>query len=354
MRLNICDVGSHGHQEGLQQLEALGAALPASWHWRHVVSSAGERLNERAFWVSVPHPTAPLGVLISVARSRRVPWANIAHVEQLGDAYFAEHAARVARMLLLGVQSLGRVMRLNIRLLHLNEQVRGSLGTAFADEGGERVSSPSMYTQTHVLDVQDTAAQMFTRLPARTKRRIREPGKHGLVVRTNAVVLQDIPRLIALMDASFARTGGQLGQKQRVHDLSRAVHNPQHYPLVTLEHAERTDNERIVAFALGAYNGDHVTYCHGASARGEGLSGGLSLSDAPVWALVEWGVNRGVSWVDLGGISPVDSPDDPLAGISAFKRNFGGRDAHVADEWRLTLNRFNVRLETYIGKLRGA
>lgn len=345
-RIELCEDGSAEHRRALQQLEASGVSVPASWR---PCEGEGSTNRERRLWLSFAGYFIPLGVLLLVSRSRRVPWARIARVEHLGNPYYAQHAAKVAQLLRRGTLAVGRVMRLEVRLLHRERSVRDSLSKALQHEGASTVTAPRMYRHTHIIEVTASAAQMFAQLPSVARRRIRQPTNHGLLTRTNAASLADIPRLLSLLDSAFSRTGGHPQMSAWENDLSRAVCNPEFHPLVTLEHADRPRPERIVSFALGAHNGDHITYQHGASERGGGL-GGLPLGYAPIWALAEYGISRGVRYIDLGGISASSDPSHPLHGITAFKRNFGGQDAEIADELSLTLNATNVRLEKHVGK----
>ncbi len=347
LRVALSDDGSTEHRRSLQELRDAGVSVPASWHPEVGDASA---FGERRIWLSEAHPAAPLGLMVSISSSRRVPWARIAHIEHLGDPYLAKHASRIGQLIRVGAQQIGRVMRLEVRLLHREASIRESLAAGLADQGAHGVRHPAMYRSTRVLEVLGTSAQMFAKLPGVARRNICQPLNHGLLIKTNAVRERDVPRLLALMEATFARTGGHEHRDRWARDLLRAVRNPDHRPLATLERAEGSGGNAIVAFALGAHNGDHITYHHGAVDRSAGL-GSLPLGYAPIWALVEWGVSRGVRWIDLGGITTSTDPSHPLQGITAFKRNFGGQDAIVADEMRLTLSPANVQLEKTLGVL---
>jgi lipid II:glycine glycyltransferase (peptidoglycan interpeptide bridge formation enzyme) len=156
--------------------------------------------------------------------------------------------------------------------------------------------------------------------------------------------------MLELMEKAFSRTNGRPRLAPAQQDLLAAIDGPEFRPLITLERPDRTGLERIVAFALGAFNGDHVTYVHGAAERGGGL-GRLPLAYAPVWELMRWAADRGATWFDLGGIPPTDDPNHPLAGIASFKRRFGGQDIEVASELHLTLSPLDTRIERAVGLL---
>ena len=80
------------------------------------------------------------------------------------------------------------------------------------------------------------------------------------------------------------------------------------------------EGERL-ATALVVYFGDRATYLFGGSLprRREVMAPYLLHFEAMRAAR-----ERGHRWYDLYGVSPADQPGHPWAGISAFKRKFGG------------------------------
>jgi lipid II:glycine glycyltransferase (peptidoglycan interpeptide bridge formation enzyme) len=52
-----------------------------------------------------------------------------------------------------------------------------------------------------------------------------------------------------------------------------------------------------------------------------------------VWDLVGWAADMGVDWFDFGGVTEDGTgSDDPLGGISDFKRHFAQRPEEVAED----------------------
>ena len=58
-----------------------------------------------------------------------------------------------------------------------------------------------------------------------------------------------------------------------------------------------------------------------------------------IWALIRWARDTGATWLDLGGITggTSESNNDPLAGISEFKRKFGGEQLVIGEDWQFDI-----------------
>jgi hypothetical protein len=70
-----------------------------------------------------------------------------------------------------------------------------------------------------------------------------------------------------------------------------------------------------------------------------------------LWKLVETAKVRGALTFDMGGITD-GGPDDPLAGISDFKRRFPGFEANIGRERLLEIKPMRCRLFSVLQKLR--
>ena len=65
-----------------------------------------------------------------------------------------------------------------------------------------------------------------------------------------------------------------------------------------------------------------------------------------IWALIRWARDTGATWLDFGGVteSASESSNDPLAGISEFKRKFGGEELVIGEEWQFDAAPLRQRL----------
>lgn len=95
-----------------------------------------------------------------------------------------------------------------------------------------------------------------------------------------------------------------------------------------------------VSAALLVYFGDTVYYYHGASKR---LPASLPANQLVQWTAIKEARLRGARKYNFWGIAPEDEPDHPFAGITTFKKGFGGEAfdfAHAHDlplSWRYYL-----------------
>ena len=110
--------------------------------------------------------------------------------------------------------------------------------------------------------------------------------------------------------------------------------------------------DKIIGGIIATFFGDTATYYYGAS----------SNEDRNVMApyLLQWEVikdakKRGHKYYDFLGIAPPNSPNHPWAGVTSFKRKFGGHDKHYirCQEYSFKpLVHFLYKIRKWIKKLR--
>lgn len=85
---------------------------------------------------------------------------------------------------------------------------------------------------------------------------------------------------------------------------------------------------QVLAAAIIGYFGDSVSYLHGASVK----------SDVPAAYALQWQAildakEAGYKLYDFWGVAPNDNPKHPWAGLSLFKRGFGGYPVRYVSAW---------------------
>ena len=111
---------------------------------------------------------------------------------------------------------------------------------------------------------------------------------------------------------------------------------------------EDLDPANLLGFAWGTSHGDHVEYRAAGMTRIEGKN--ISVGYPLMWALILWAKQSGAAWFDMGGVTLPETPDDPLAGISDFKRMFSQVTEEVGEEWTLEPHPAKTRLANLLGK----
>jgi hypothetical protein len=112
----------------------------------------------------------------------------------------------------------------------------------------------------------------------------------------------------------------------------------------------RTDVEgdaALLAYTWGRHHGDHAEYHVGASTRDPAIR--TPLAYPLMWELITWARRTGARWFDLGGVT-AGGGDDPLGGISDFKRYFSERVEEVGEEWELEPHAARAALARAIGR----
>jgi lipid II:glycine glycyltransferase (peptidoglycan interpeptide bridge formation enzyme) len=78
---------------------------------------------------------------------------------------------------------------------------------------------------------------------------------------------------------------------------------------------------RDVAAAILIHYGDTVFYHHGASLQ---LPGNVPAAHLLQWTAIQEAKRRGATHYNFWGIAPENQPEHPFAGITVFKKGFGG------------------------------
>ena len=95
-------------------------------------------------------------------------------------------------------------------------------------------------------------------------------------------------------------------------------------------------NGTIVAANLMIFWGDQAIYLHGASSREHRNVMAPYLLH---WEMIKKSKNQGKEHYDFWGIAPPDMPNHPWAGITRFKKGFGGTEVSYSGTFDLSQNK---------------
>lgn len=292
----------------------------------------------------------PAGLfMVDINRSRALPTHRLWRVSRFGRSFVP--AARAVGLRYLAARAREeRVLRVSLECLAIPPLTLSEVLADVAEAGFRPAPHFRQYAETILLRLDAPDEVLLGRLQGKTRRDIRAAAKHQMEVRA----IDDarwIPRMEALLQATFARTGGRHDAGTLVPVLALAREHPDRARVVGLFRSGRDGDGSLLAFAVGYHHGDHVEYATAASDRPADVHAPLGYALA--WDLVRWARDTGATWLDFGGITsdPHDDADARRGGIADFKRYFSANVVTVAAEWELEPHPFAARLAGVVSRL---
>lgn len=284
------------------------------------------------FSVRAANGAAANGLALTASPSRALPGHVTLLAERFGPSDDGSREAELRALAEYGKRQ-SRVLRIHLEIFSRDANLRARIARCAHDLGFKRREKPRVYAETVVLDLTPELAEIFSTLHSTARRHIRSVEKHRLLVSpvTDPAYAE---RMSQLLRETMARTGGSYHQ----HDWPAIIGFSGEYPglsrIVGIFRETGSDPESLLAFAWGRNHGDHVDYAVAASTRVADLKAPLGYAAA--WDLVSWAKANGATWFDFGGISAGShASDDPVGGISDFKRYFSKQSETVGEEWVL-------------------
>jgi hypothetical protein len=343
----IAPAGSHQHRADWETLHAAGKRLP----FDHSPAAALVRAGAADLWCRSEDASGALlrGAVVHVDRSRKLPFMQLGRLthacvllEDLRDDALTSLLQRVR-------EAAHNMVQLSVHLYSTAPDRRRALEQQL-QRIGFRVESPARgYHRTLLLPLQHDEPQLLAAMTYAARRGIRQVAKLGYTVR-QLDAADPVARLSQLHQAAHHRTGG----RARVIDFEALAHaaaaDPDSSVLFGVFHPTREAGSALVGFVHGVVADDTVVYASAGTERAADI-GSAPLSYGLVWELMRWAQQRGVRYFDFGGITPVDQPHHPLAGISEFKRKFSGKELQVASDMVLPVAPLQSRLLAATGRL---
>jgi hypothetical protein len=265
-------------------------------------------------------------------RSRALPGHLVVRAEKCGAALPPEtiHTA------VSGLRALARsprVLRLSVELFAREIGERAPFSKALADNGFHRAPQTHHYTATLRVDLTPNEATILASFSRSARQRIKGLANSDFELRPIADA-RYVSRLDALAREAMERTGAEYIPYEHAAMAELTASQPGRSRLVGVFRRGDDAPESLVAYAWSGLHGDHAGYDVGAATRIPGVNVGFSYP--LLWDLMCWGKARGARWFDMGGVSDGGlNTDDPVGGISDFKRYFTKDLATVAEDWML-------------------
>jgi hypothetical protein len=327
-----------------EELIAQQAALPFSS--RMVVASLPE-YSQAGFVAVLDRKGRCAGGFAVQSRPVRLPGGfYVARVEQVGAGIPPAADAHVAKALARWASQNRRMLRLSVDVFARDPQRRRSLGEALS-AFGFRSTPVSGYAETLAIDLAPGEPELFASLHHSTRRKLRQLEKQPLVIKPIAdPSLSD--RMNNMLLETYARSGGSVQPRDWGARIELSLQHPEVSRIVGLFHADASGPEALLAYAWGCHGGDHVYYSEAASTRNTGDQR-FALAYGVMWDLILWAKRTGASWFDMGGITRGSHTDeDPLGGISDFKRYFSQNLVEIREQWVLDDHSWQASLASAI------
>lgn len=337
-------------------IDALGTPLPlyhrAIWARQRMASGV------KCALVSIASPPGGCRAAFAIesSASRALPGHRLLSVARLGiGAGGLDESAMSEGLSYLG--TLARedrsVLRASVEVFSLDAGLRRLTAESLSRNGFVRIPTSRTYERTLVLDLAPTEEQLFAGLHKNARGRIRSVARLPVKVST-AISMSLAARLQELSDETRARTGGGQHQLDWNAIIEMSAEAPQLSRIAVLERTDRTGPDRILAFAWGCLHGDVGEYSDSGSTRADDLK--VPTSYALLWDLIIWARRGGAYTFDLGGVTSgiTSTIEDPLGGISDFKRRFSQREVEVGEEWELVPRPRRAMVAAIVSRAAGA
>ncbi len=277
------------------------------------------------------------------AQSRRAPLIaghRLLRIEEFGSTFSLELADAIVSELMKWVRRNPRVLRLSLDLLLFDAAKRAALAELLARHNCRRMQHPNGYAETLVLTLDKSEEELFAGLHHSARRKIRQVEKHPVELRLITDPAYE-NRMNEMLQQTFARTGGQVHERNWRQRMELSQQHPDLSRIVGLFRTDLTGPDSLLAYAWGCRSGEHVYYSEAASVRQTGEQK-LALAYGVMWDLIVWARRTGARFFDFGGITRgTHTDEDPLGGISDFKRYFSQQLIPVREEW--VMNRHTKR-----------
>lgn len=338
--LELIDAAGKAWEECEASLDRRGTPLPLFHRaaWARAIQRSGAKCS--FIPIRDTEGTCRAGFAFESRPSRALPGHRLLSVLRLGiGSGGLDESALEAGLAALSAHARANksVLRVTVEVFALDSESLRRTSEALGQNGFVQGRTTRTYERTLVVDLAPEEAALLAGFHYNARRRIRNVAKYPVKV-TTAGSVSLARRLQELADETRLRTGGE---SQRV-DWGSLIRMSAEFPhlsrIAILERTDRDGADAVLAFAWGCVHGRVAEYSESGSTRPDDMK--VSTSYALMWDLMSWARRSGARLFDLGGITggTTDS-DDPLGGISDFKRFFSQREVEVGQQWELEPNR---------------
>lgn len=169
--------------------------------------------------------------------------------------------------------------------------------------------------QTIIIDVSRPPSDILTTMHQKTRYNIRLSEKRGVRVRWSTAD-KDFSAFLKLIHSTYDRQGIRLHPDEYYRALFQTMRAAGMCELAVAEHGSQA-----IAANLVIWHAQTATYLHGGSAEARK---DLMAPHLTQWRTIERAHDRGCTAYDLWGIAPENQARHKWAGVTRFKKGFGG------------------------------
>jgi hypothetical protein len=268
------------------------------------------------------------GVAIEQVLTRSMPGHKILRVRRTGGNLPGDVFNAVLAGLDVFIKKTPRILRVHVQVF--SRERRDEIGRILSGYGYRELVPPSVYRHTLVLDLEPSEDEIFSKFSDSGRNKIRKTiRKFG-----QSVIITDskyADRIRELQQAALHRTRGHFDSEDWHAVLKLSREHPEISRVFGLFQGEDESPENFAAFGWVCRHGDHAEYRAAGSTRNADVK--IPYGYLVAWDMIRWAKASGAKWFDFGGVTLSDGSDDPLKGISDFKRSFSREVAEVGSEW---------------------
>jgi hypothetical protein len=268
------------------------------------------------------------GVAVEQVVTRSMPGHRNLRVRRTGGNLSGEVFNALLAGLEILIRKTPRILRVQVQVF--SRERREEIGQILLRHGYRELDHPSVYRHTLVLDLEPSEEDIFSKFSDSGRNKIRKTiRKSG-----QSVVITDpkyADRIGELQRAALNRTGGHFDSEDWQAVLRFSQDHPELSRVFGLFLGEDESLENMAAFGWVCSHGDHGEYRAAGSTRNPDVK--IPYGYLVAWDMIRWAKASGAKWFDFGGVTLSDGSDDPLKGISDFKRSFSREVAEVGSEW---------------------
>jgi lipid II:glycine glycyltransferase (peptidoglycan interpeptide bridge formation enzyme) len=193
------------------------------------------------------------------------------------------------------------------------------------------------------LELNKSESELLAFMHQKTRYNIRLAERKGVTVRTTGVV-DDFEVFWQLMR--------ETAKRDKFHSHGRAYYHDMYRQLVQTDFMKMFIAElkgKIIAANMVVFFGDTVTYVHGASSN---QYRNIMAPHVLQWRQIQAAKKEGFKYYDFWGVAPEGQEKHQWAGITRFKKSFGGKGISYLGACDLILDKFWYTLYKVSHKLR--